>query len=611
MSKFGEEIEKQIKKIVIDAEYEVGKINNESGDDEFEDHIDLLNNEPIQKQYKWMSNIPIPEFASLIYTQNAIDVGQYGKTKNFVEAYVLESDRKAETAADAAEECINKTLNQRHMHHLLKYARARLLATSTGPVYFRAWWEQDINQEEVGRKLGNDGEEQPVYDYQIIKDQFNYEVYDRRNVFTDNVYTYTIQDKDWIIFRSDTNLYDLKQDAEREGYFNLDLIEDWKGDEVTETQQKTRDPYNDITPVQNTMARNMDKLIRYGRFWYKDGKPGLDDNGNPLEGATLERCIITFVSQGGKSQIIGFHLSPYIDYARERYYPIGRGLCYIHPTDDNGVSDGKYAKPLQVAINDTFNISQDRVQLATIPTFKGEIYQIEETDQAYIEPGHVIPLANPGSLEELRITDNIQGALHQEGVLQNKMHNVMGVFPGDVGQLPDHSSTTATAVVNAGRNSDARSNYKALIFELTYLSELYWMILQMTKQLAQPETAKKLMGKLRFDFNPKYDIYYKPVSASIDSDNSRNAKMQLWQRNMQIAGSIPHPNSARMVNFAWGKMCELSGDEFDAFKYAFLDENTPIQHGQQAPQAQGEPVSNQNMLPMSSEEQTTREAVNE
>ena len=52
-------------------------------------------------------------------------------------------------------------------------------------------------------------EQQAKYESEIVKDMFNYDVLDPRNVFTDSKYTYSAQDKDFIIIRSEKTYQDL------------------------------------------------------------------------------------------------------------------------------------------------------------------------------------------------------------------------------------------------------------------------------------------------------------------------------------------------------------------------------------------------------------------
>ena len=229
----------------------------------------------------------------------------------------------------------------------------------------------------------------------------------------------------------------------------------------------------------------------------------MDENGKPVKGAELLEVIVTFAVSDNSKTLIRYQVTPYLDFAGVPYMPLIRGICYIHPTNDAGMGDGKHVKELQIALDDTFNISNDRVMLATLPTLKVKRYEAEDNPEIYIEPGHKIPLEDPkNDLEELTISSDIGGAMSQMDMLIGKMQQVDAIQPPSMGQT-GLASTSATAVAGADQGTDMRSNYKSLTFENTFLTELYWMILNMTWTFAHPDTGEKLMGDKVVDFHPE------------------------------------------------------------------------------------------------------------
>ena len=183
--------------------------------------------------------------------------------------------------------------------------------------------------------------------------------------------------------------------------------------------------------------------------------------------------IMTFVKSGGTKKLIGFHSARkagFVDSDGNTYRPLIRGLCYIHPSLDKGVGDGKYAREVQKAIDDTFNVSNDRTMLATLPTLKGKKYVTEDTDSIYMEPGHVMELENTDDVQEMIIQDNTQAAMGQLALLFRKMDQATAIFPTTMGDVPGESTTTATAVAGATAMSGRRGNYKAMTFEHTALN---------------------------------------------------------------------------------------------------------------------------------------------
>jgi hypothetical protein len=613
MPKFKEEIESQLAKWIVDGEYRTSELNQSSRSDDFQSMMDLIDAERSDKDYDWMSDVSLNEFASQMNTQSSIDVAQYFQTRDFTEVYIQDESDEAIAAATATKELLNRTLNQRHLYHYLKYVRAKNLNNISGRVYLECRWEQELepqitgyDEEEVpllgpddnpidvfGNNIVDETAQRPATEIvrnEIVEmmpkiDRFNYDIHDQRNVFTDNSYAYSLQQKKYVIIREEVTLQDLYDNQERAGYFNLDIIEDIiKPNETLPETETAKSSYNIDDKYQYFNNQNFDILRRYGKFWCKIDKrdditgeplevsPGITNFGEVKEGAELHEVVITFALIRSQKILISFHLTPYLDARNIPYRPIIRGLCYIHGVKDDGVGDGTYAKELQIAIDDTFNMSQDRVTLATLPVFTGRRQLAEELGGSiYMEPEHIIIRDDPEDLKELEISDNIQGALQQLGVLSSKMQQATAIYPTTMGDIPGLASTTATAVAGAENRTNVRTNYKSMTFEYTALVELYWMIQQMTYRFAHKQTGFELMGDKLYDFNPSLDYYYKPLSQAIESEQSKVAKLRIWQQILMIVTKINHPDTVKMINYVFNKMCEYLGDEQVNFAQAFLN----------------------------------------
>ncbi len=631
-----DEIEKIFVNQVVDGEYTVSKANQDGDRNDFESYIDLLSSERDAKDYDWMSDIRIPEFASHVLTQSSLDVAQYFTTRDFVEVYLEDEGDEALMKAEASKECLNRTLNRRDLYHYQKFVRGKTINNLVGKVYLKCWWEQDIEEVFMGREiieeeldvdvLGRpllsdeqvpatrevEGEE--LFDEVVMKDQFQYDIYDERNVFTDNTYTYSIQDKQFVIFRDEVTLNDLEIDKAANGYFNLDKIDEQKEpDGYTETASETYNKDDNFNPVTSSIPKKFDRLERYGKFWTvfdNDGnaKPGIDEEGKRKENSHFVEVIATIIVNGSTRTLIGYKMTPYIDAMGFPYRPVIRGLCYIHPTEDGGIGDGEYTRELQIAIDDTFNISQDRVMLATLPTLKVNKNSLIDNSSLYFEPGHHMEVEQNDDINEFMISDNIVGALNQIGMLTTKMQQVDAIQPPSMGQTPSVASTTATAASLADQGTDTRTNYKSLSFENTALTELYWMILQMTWQFAKPETGFKLMGEKVYNFDPSKEYFYKPLSQSIETEYSKANKRREWATILGYVVQLQHPDAPKLINTVLGEITKLMGDEFVNFRNMALNEQIPIQQtgGEQPGASANLQASNQNGLPMSGAETNVR-----
>ena len=645
--KYNTDVEASLAKIVVSQEFRVGKANQRWDDADYESYVDLLDGMRREKNYEWMSDVHIPEFASHQLAESANDVEQSFQTRDFTEVYI--EDPMGMAAAEASKELINRTLNQRHLYYYLKHIRSKLINRLDGRVYFMANWERDIRREKVGEEeveealevdvLGQpfvDPERQrvatrttvePVYGDVIHKDRFNFEIVDRRNVITDNVYTYSLQEKKFVIFKwpQGKTLSELKAEAGAEGYFNLDVVREKapKGDVHLESRSETDNKDEDWQPTHLPDNVPMDGFKRFGEFWCKvlsrdendkalTVEPGIDEEGKPLDDAELHEVIMSFALPEQKEVLIQFHLTPFVDADDKPYKPVGRGICYVHPIKDGGFGDALLTKELSIAIDDTFNVAQDRMLLGTYPSFKIKRYLSEENPGGYsISPGGAIIVDDEKDFSELKIDSDITSSLAQIGVLTEKMRTVDAVSRQTTSDVPALASTTATAVMGAEASASTRRNYKSYSFDYTFSHELYWMIQQMTLRFAQPETGLKLMGDKVYDFDPTLEYTYKPVSSAVETEHSRATKFNNLDLMLGKAIQVNHPDIIKMYNKISAEQWKLLGDEYSQIADALLDESIPIENkaGSQAGPAGGGP-SNQVGIPQSGGEMAAREFAN-
>lgn len=650
-----DKIQQLLRSQYITSELTTAKSNQEMLTDDFESYVALLDSVREPKQYDWMSDIRLPDFISRHLTQSSMDVGQYFQTRDFVEVYLEDQGDEAKACAAAAKECVNRTLNQKHLYHYQKFVRAKSINNLVGRCYLMPRWEQKMRGVIVDWKTikrpkmekDEEGNEFPVMTYdeagnqipvmedaklpvmgeEPVYDRFNYDALDPRNVFTSNEYVYSLQQKRYIWVRAEASLHELWEQEEDMGYFNLDKLDEMGAGSSTQETETSRDTYNksaSFTEKGEFHNPMFDIYTRFGKAWsivtkrdpYSEepieAMPGLDEEGKPKDDAEFIEVVMVFAVSGSAQELIGYKPQPYKDASGAPYRNIIRGLCYVHPTDDGGVGDGKFGREIQIAIDDTFNVSNDRVLLATLPTVIATKNSNMDNNTIRIEPRHVIEEESQGDIRELKLSDNIQGALNQIGMLTNAGDKVSNIFPTTMGQLPGDSSTTATAVAATGGQANLRSNYKSLTFENTALTELYWMILQMTMQFAKPETGYKLMGEKVYFFDPKKDYYYKPVSASIETEASKSEKIKNWTTILQSIIGVQHPDAVKAFNFIMTEISTLMGKEYANFSGKLLNEQVPMQQGTQGspPAVTGTPPSNQNGMPMSQQEQMVRGAMN-
>jgi len=648
-----------INKIVFDA-YTTGQANRSEEMADFLANLDIVECKRTEKDADWLSDVFIPEAPTIFITEAAHEATQYFSTRDFCEP-ILENitDPHAKLQCKLAKKIINFTLNNKDIHHYIKYMQAREINRLVGYVYAMCWWEQDVKQVQTGvtqtPEVGLDDQgniqqddygqtvttmkETPVFDDIVIKDQFNWIPIDPRNVFTDNKYSYTVQDED-VIIRSEKTYEELKQSEKSNNYFNLDKVLDLlcrkdqsnKKAGESDTSQQT---YNESEKYSKTAYSNkpFDVLSFYGHHWVKvksrdkygfpeEIGPGYDDDERPSKDAEYALVRHDVAYRGGTKVTIRFQAEPLRDGKGRPYKPIIRGICYVHATKKNGMSTAKYLREMQIATNDTLNISNDRVKMATFPTLKTTTFEAQNNDSLYFEPEHVMHTNDINDLQEFRIQDNIQGALQQVAIFRGAMEEVAAVFPGTKGD-PGKAGVTATASQGADMRSNIRNNYKDLTWTNTFDSEFYWQILQHTWQFMHPKTIEKLFTKDEIAvFNPVGDYTYQPVTASVEAESNKYKKIQNYDQNIgRLAGLVKIiPEFLPLIIMFEKEILELQGAELreyaeilDKIAQAKMQPEGGKEAGgdqtftSRSPKDQGDsPTSNQSGIEMGNGEQYAR-----
>jgi hypothetical protein len=635
MAQYSEEEANTLIGLIVDGEYVIGKSNNNIPDADYLDYLDMFDCERTEKNYDWMSDIYMPEFLSQMLTQSAIEAGLYFKTHDFVEVYVGSDDDASIRSAKASKDLINKTLNRRDLWFYQKYMRAVNMKNICGVTYFRCWWDQETVEERVGsnivkERIGSDPDgnpierlaEQDVMGEVILKDHFDFDVVDPRDVFTDPSYTYSLQEKKWIILRFNATIDELEASVDTMEYFNLDKL---RSTTVTAPKKgaigdkTTHHGLDNKTEAATTPLKDWTILQRLGKHWVmvkeRDGdgnaidvKCGIGKDGKKKKGAELHEMVITFAVNGQRRILIGYNPARTIDARGNPYRPITRALCYIHPAKDDGMGDGKCLKELQVGINDTLNMENDRTKLHTIPIMQGNQHDITDNESLEWKPGAFWQTESGNVLQEVQIGGDVNGALQQIVMYKNAMQQASGISAETQSKLAA-PTTTATATANQMQRSDTRSNYRTLTMENTGLSDLYWFITQMAARHMKEQTAMDMLGLEQVPyFNPYLDYTYKPLSASLNDDASRQAKVQNW---IAILGYIANdPERRDAVDYILGEVASLMGKEFEGFRKKFFANTQappPMENmsgGGQSPQGGGGiPSTNQSGI-----EQTMQEA---
>ena len=577
---YSDSVENLLKNQCIESEYKVALANNQEQYADYESIGDMLELQRNEKNYSWRSDIFIGLALSHYTSESAKWAAIDFASRDFVDIYLEGNQQDDSKKSQAAKTLLNNLLNIKEVYHFHKRMRARGINWCYGQVYGLMWWEQEVVKKKKKmpdkQTVQNDYDEegnlvpklvsipQEPQEYEdVVVDRMNYDVFDARNVFTDFSYTYSPQDKPWITLRTDNKtLSDLRANEEKNQYFNLDILEEkifggGKKKKVSsqpetetskETYNKIGGAYGTKQPMPKQVDPNIDILDRYGKIWAvvterdeednpKKIDPGYDDNGDIKEGAELVEAIITHAGVGGVYTLIGFRPTWAIDAYGKPFKPILRGWCYINLSKDIGLSDGKNLREMNIAINDTFNLNNDRTMLATLPMFKGRRDALQNNPTIFIEPENVMMMEKPETdLMELVVRDNISGGMQQMAVIKSTASEMDGIWPPNMGGVPDKTSTTATATSAAGQGSNERENLKGLTWTYTFDAEFYPMILNLVYRNMRAETLQKILGKELFQyFDPRSNYTYIPLSENLENEHQKNKKVQTY---IQVQGML-------------------------------------------------------------------------
>ncbi len=586
----------------IKMEYDTGSANNEQDNQDYEIALDMFDNVRTERDYDWQSNIPIPEFLNAIQGQTADDVSTYFSRKEFVAVNVMSTKPEDIAASYAAKDLIDKTLARTDLEWFQKYVALDQAKNIGGRNYVRCWWDQRVRKTKVPvpqtRILDVDIEGNPLTSpdqvpgeitdvieqdvSEVIKDAFAFEPIDQRNIRYSSERKWNLRNKNWVDLGFETTLGDLEKEKELMGYFNLDQIKGVHLTGQTEIKEKTTDfdsrgapkTDNDKTPVKNFMV-----IERWGRDYAKvvrrdehddpiEVDYGYDQEGKVLEGAELLPLIQAIaILDGEKSKeiLIRYQLNPYIDARGNRYIPLARGLCYIHPSNDRGFGDDVGSRGLQKAINDTFNANNDNTLLGMLKIIKMSENADEDDMPLRIEPMAVWPAGT----EVVEFQSNTVPAINQMNMLTSKFNETNARDSG----VPVVSSAAATTVARAEKEVNVRSQYKGLVHENTLMANVYWMIIQMSNQFMLEETAVDMIGEENARaFNADLDFIYSPISEALETESSKGAKIDRLNTTLGYVINSQKPGAADVALDIIKQIMKLMGKEEEQITARLFDE---------------------------------------
>ncbi len=613
--KIPQELQQAVSSLVIN-EYEIARQNQSSRRQAFDAIRDMFYAERTEKEYDWQSDIFIPKMAQHVWSSVAKLVKMYFSARERVRA--LPVGRHDKDKARAASKLLNRLLTRPGLKFFVKFVRAITLATLYGDATIKGWWTQELKEKIVGSQkrlspeLGEYGQiigagfiEDEIKEEMPVKDFFDCQVYESRNVFYSPEITDSPQDKRYVIFRSVEDIISLKKQEQMFNYFNLDKL-------IPDEQPATNIETNNIKLTSSALFKDIEILERWGLFPVRTtpagtALPALDENGKPMDNADWQQIVLTIANINTKQILIRFEKNTY------EMIPAARLFCYIDPHKDEGIGQGTYVRDLQIAINDNFNMRNDSVILNTIGMNIVKKDAAIEWDTIVVAPNNNMLVEDPQSdIVPWRPGVNVTDAAMQHQILDNELSRTTAEYPHSMGDFPGRREPATTAMM-AQETGNYRNNLVAMTLEYTGLTDLYNMILKMADKFMHPQTGLDILEDDARFLELSGDWDYRPVSVSIEPESQKMLKVQMLQNLIPTLVNIPNPNTVKIINKIMGDIFTTLGDEFEDYAGMLLDENTPINTGkedvatllQQA--AGGIPTSNEQGMPQTPTEQAARQ----
>lgn len=623
----------------------VAERNNEKINKDFDTYYNMIHAIRDAKPNEWESDIYLPEFLSRLLTQIGNFCAQYFTSTDYVEVDIDSDDPKDVAEAKASKKLLNTLLKAKDAYYYQKIVRLIMYAFTCGYGIIKGGYRQKTEQvishyvqksdfsrdPETGDYLADDGTpymdptfqrpafdviQEPAYKTNIIEDRPYFNVYPVQNVYMSPEYSYSLNDKEYVIFETEKTLDQLRAEQEEFGYFNIDLLdeENPEGDLGAKTYNRDGDIEAQDMPVSKTFVI----YERWGKYPVVENKkgevvPGITEQGKWDEDARNRECIITYAKNRDKDDVrhvIGFKVSTHTK------RPMARFLCYVDMVDDCGFGDGEMTREIQKAINDNYNLMNYRTKLSITPSFKGKKFS-GIPEKIRISPETVTMMENLDDLQEIRVEDNIQGGIVHQNLLASRMDYSMATAPQTMGVQNDRAETATVASITNQR-ANIRMGMKSMNLEFIGFTEFYDMLLTLVNDFMLPETLEEILGQDAFAYNPKREDKFKPVSQALESEETKQFKIKTWHSILQTVAPMQNPKTAMVINYCIGQMLETMGGSFKHFKkFMFEDNPQAIALYQLATGAQpnagtpptmpnAQPPSNQAGLPQQGAEQMTR-----
>jgi hypothetical protein len=623
--------EKQIvdwKDIVVSqvkTEWDKGQQYVDRLNDLYDDLYDMLRGERPEKNYDWQSNIVINKVFQVIWTTVPYICQKVFGANPLM---AVEGKERTDPAAHQRQDILEfwNTFHPGSPNHIPFYLTMvmwSLRAALNGVGILKKTWHQKLKtttetrSTQIPKSISEDGK---VIDFEEHKSQKKI-----TEPVEDWPYNIIVNNRDIVcdwrllpgqsirqgrfVTHRDTTDYDALLNSDI-NYINLDELD--PNATTTDSQMerdhnrlKAKDGLED--KPDSDIYTDIDIYERVGLYpIYKEKQDGewvaCFDKQAFLDGeATFKFMVITIAWD--QNLLIRFEPSPYeeINYVdmhlyldSERWQSMGQ----IEPIKD-----------LQTAMSDNINAMFDEIWQNLMPPTVVNKYALWDWDTMQHAPAQKwLVGGNPNDAIKFKEPSDVTRDAWQKHVLfDNEIQLTSAVTTPLQGAAKEKAATTN--IMNA-QMSAGKLDFLVKMVEMTGLIPSAQMDVRFAKKFCHERTFLKILGQtFRYDEWDEEMYKYIPAASSVKLEHQKETEIQQDLQLMQVAASVPNPNSPKILNVLWANILRNRNMEKGAamFDEDYFEPSSTSGNVQMLNRIMGSPPSNEKGIPMSGPEKGTRQ----
>jgi len=588
----------------------------------YDDIYSMIRGERPEKNYDWQSNVVINKVFQVVWTaipyitqkifggSPVIGVRSFNTKGAWQREQILEFWHTMQATAD-----------KEHITYFLIVVMWLLRALLNGVGILKKGWHQKLTTKtiefDVPTELGENGEtlksETHSKTYKIpVEDWPHNRIVNNRDIVVDWLLQpgQSIRSGRFIIER---NILDLDYLHSSDiNYKNLDQLEVTStgvNTTTTEGHSEARSKDGLDTPPESDVYAEIEVFERIGKLpVYKEKQDGewvvcMEKENLDSDDVVTKEMVVTVAKCQKKKVLIRcepntYGLKNYIDmhiyFDEERWQSMGM----VEPVKD-----------AQTALNDNINAAFDKIWQELMPPVIVNKFALWDWDtMQYAPQQRWLVGGNPADAAYFREPSRVTPDTWQKHVLfDNEIQLTTAITPPMQGGGKEKAATTN--VLNA-QMAAGRLDFIVKMIEQTALIPSAQMDVMFAKKFAHPMTLRSILGE-PFEYGEWEEVYkYIPAASSVKLEQQKEIEIQQDLQLIQIIGSIPNPQTPKLLNIFLQNILRNRDmpKEAQLFDEDYFEPSSEAGNLQMMQRTLGPGTpSNQNQVPMSANERSTRQ----